>query len=75
MPATPISWITSTSLPITSAVTCASSATKMSLVPAQTTAMVPLPWTVRSRQTRIAPDSGKYSASGCIARMRVAAVS
>ena len=35
MPATPTSWMATTSLPITSAVTCASSATGISLVPAQ----------------------------------------
>jgi hypothetical protein len=37
-----------------SAVTCASSATGMSLVPAQTTAMVPLPVIAASRRKRIA---------------------
>ena len=43
MPATPTSAISSTVLPISRAVTTASSATGRSLVPAQTTAMVPLP--------------------------------
>ena len=43
MPATPTSAINSTVLPISRAVTTASSATGRSLVPAQTTAMVPLP--------------------------------
>ena len=37
----------------------ASSATGMSLVPAQTTAMVPLPRTERSRQKRMTLESGK----------------
>ena len=52
MPATPISWMVSTSLPMTSAVTCASSATGMSLVPAQTTAIFPLP-----RIVLVAPEA------------------
>ena len=34
----------------------------MSLVPAQTTEIRPLPLMVRSRHTRMAPESGKYSA-------------
>ena len=43
MPATPTSATSSTVLPISRAVTAASSATGRSLVPAQTTPMVPLP--------------------------------
>ena len=43
MPATPTSAISSTVLPIRRAVTAASSATGRSLVPAHTTATVPLP--------------------------------
>ena len=70
-----MSWIASTSLPITSAVICASSATGMSLVPAQTTAILPLPRTVWSRQTRMAPESGRYSASAQLAPVTTAAVS
>ncbi len=52
---------------------CASSATGMSLVPAQTTAILPLPCTVRSRQKRIAPEAGKCSASGsaCLTMLAV----
>jgi hypothetical protein len=58
MPATPMSWIDSTSLPMTSAVMRASSATGMSLVPAQTTAIRPRPRMVLSRQRRMAPECG-----------------
>ncbi len=58
MPATPISWMASTSLPMASAVTWASSATKMSLVPAQTTAILPLPWNFGSRQ--VADCAGEW---------------
>src|SRR2546425_200193 len=50
----------------------ASSATGMSLVPAETTEIIPLPATFRSRQTRIVPESGKYSASTAISLIAVA---
>ncbi len=46
MPATPTSYRCWTSLPMISAVTTASSAIRMSLVPAETTAIVPLPYFV-----------------------------
>src|SRR5438876_2498481 len=52
------------SLPINSAVTTASSATGMSLGPAETTAMVPLPYFFRSRHRTTARASSRYSALG-----------
>src|SRR6185437_14379484 len=57
-----------TGLPITSAVTRASSRIGRSLVPAQTTAIVPLPCIVRSRQTRTARASGRCSGQKEVAR-------
>ncbi len=58
MPATPTSKIWATRLPITLAVSTASSATGMSLVPAETTRIVPFPEMVLLRWMVITPERG-----------------